>query len=151
MTEETETTDSTSLVGRHLFTPTENELLLRAVVKLGDGQWQRICSEHLVSETPGQVQFRFDQMTSANNNVSSSAQSRKFSEYRRLSQVCRNHNQGVQYWEDISLFRGYAVYGEHWPLVQMHHIPHRGREENIGRWAHLQHDNPGVKALPKKL
>jgi len=146
-----ENTDSTSLVGRHLFIPAEDDLLLRAVVKLDEGQWQRICSEYLARKTPDQVHFRFDQMASANNNVSSSAQSRKFSEYRRLSRDYRNRDRGWQHWEDLSLLRGYTVYGERWPLVQMHHIPHRGREETIGRCAHLQHGNPGVKALPKML
>ncbi len=143
-------TDPTSLVGRHLFTPAEDDLLLRAVVKLGEGQWQRICTEYLVSKTPDQVQFRFDQMTSIGGNISSNAQIRKFSEYRRLSQDYRNRDQGWQHWEDLSLLRGFAVYGKRWPLVQMYHIPHRGREDIIGRWAHLQHGNLGIKSINKK-
>jgi hypothetical protein len=150
--------DPNTLVGRHQFTPAEDNLLLLAVVKLGEGQWQRVCDEYLVSKTPDQVQFRFNQMTSGEFSKSSSTSrtttnERKFMEYKRLVDDFKTRDQSWQHWEDLALLRGFAIYGERWPLIQMYHVPHRERLEIIARWDFLQvgndkysrnkHDNKG--------
>ena len=109
--------DPVSLVGQHAFTPAEDELLLRAVVKLGvrEGRWESVCDEYLVSKTPDQVQFRYDQLSTAavssasvalqemsmggSNGAASSANvtsSNKFHEYVQLAKAFSERDQRWQ-------------------------------------------------------
>ena len=75
---------------------------------------------------------------------SSTTRLRKFTEYRRLADEFRKRDQSWQHWEDLALLRGFAIYGERWPLVQMYHVPHRDRNEVISRWNFLQTGNNGI-------
>jgi hypothetical protein len=56
--------DPQSLIGRSLFTPAEDDLLLRGIVKYGEDSWQRIRQQYLPSKEEQLLQFRFRQMTS---------------------------------------------------------------------------------------
>ena len=56
--------DPQSLMGRSLFTPAEDDLLLRGIVKYGEDSWQRIRQSYLPSKEEQLLQFRFRQMTS---------------------------------------------------------------------------------------
>ena len=56
--------DPQSLIGRSLFTPAEDDLLLRGIVKYGEDSWHRIRQQYLPSKEEQLLQFRFRQMTS---------------------------------------------------------------------------------------
>jgi hypothetical protein len=56
-------TDPSSLVGRSLFTPAEDDLLLRGIIKHGEDSWGLIRQQYLPSKEDQLLQFRFRQMT----------------------------------------------------------------------------------------
>ena len=142
--------DPDSFVGRHAFVPAEDELLLRAVVQQGEGSWQRTCEEYLVSKTPDQVHFRFEQLVATGAAGAGQASPRKFREYARLSKAYARRDQRWQPWEDAALLRGFATHGERWPLVQVNYLPRRSRADIISRWAVLQQRGQAArKRLPE--
>lgn len=57
-------TDPSSLIGRSLFTPAEDDLLLRGIIKYGEDAWDLIKRHFLPSKEEQLLQFRFRQMTS---------------------------------------------------------------------------------------
>jgi hypothetical protein len=57
-------TDPSSLMGRSLFTPAEDDLLLRGIIKHGEDAWKLIRQDFLPSKEEQLLQFRFRQMTS---------------------------------------------------------------------------------------
>ena len=57
-------TDPSSLMGRSLFTPAEDDLLLRGIIKYGEDSWGLIRQKFLPSKEEQLLQFRFRQMTS---------------------------------------------------------------------------------------
>lgn len=57
-------TDTSSLMGRSLFTPAEDDLLLRGIIKHGEDSWKLIREHFLPSKEEQLLQFRFRQMTS---------------------------------------------------------------------------------------
>jgi hypothetical protein len=58
-------TDPSSLTGRSLFTPAEDDLLLRGILDKGEGDsaWTMIKNNFLPSKEEQLLQFRFRQMT----------------------------------------------------------------------------------------
>ena len=64
--------DPTSLSGRSVFTPAEDDLLLRGIITLGEGEWTAIRTQFLPSKEAESLQFRLTQMTAisaAENNI----------------------------------------------------------------------------------
>jgi hypothetical protein len=61
-------TDPSSLTGRSLFTPAEDDLLLRGVIGLGESEsaWAAIRRKYLPAKEEQLLQFRFRQMTADN-------------------------------------------------------------------------------------
>lgn len=130
--------DSSSLLGRSTFTPSEDDLLLRGLINhtLAKNQssseeypWSKICSQFLPSKEEQSLQFRFSQMTSAT--LSRDGDVNRFQEYLRLRKRYVNDREG-QKWthlEDLNLLRGYQVYGDKWQMISIFFLPTRNRKE----------------------
>lgn len=56
--------DPSTLMGRCLFTPAEDDLLLRGIMITGDGDWEQIRAAYMPSKVAQTLQFRYTQMTS---------------------------------------------------------------------------------------
>lgn len=56
--------DPTSLSGRSFFTPSEDDLLLRGIIAIGENDWSEIRKQFLPSKECQSLQFRLTQMTS---------------------------------------------------------------------------------------
>ena len=55
--------DPSSLTGRCLFTPTEDDLLLRGIMNIPEGDWEQIHTFYVPSKEAQLLQFRYSQMT----------------------------------------------------------------------------------------
>lgn len=58
------TLDPTTLTGRCLFTPTEDDLLLRGIMNTAEANWEQVRTFYLPSKEAQLLQFRYTQMTS---------------------------------------------------------------------------------------
>ena len=58
------TMDPSTLTGRCLFTPTEDDLLLRGIMSTTESSWDQIKSFYVPSKEAQLLQFRYTQMTS---------------------------------------------------------------------------------------
>jgi hypothetical protein len=70
-------TDPSSLTGRSMFTPAEDDLLLRGIITMGESAWSRIKAVFLPSKEAQLLQFRFTQMT----NLAAAPDSNNFKRY----------------------------------------------------------------------
>ena len=50
-------------VGRSVFTPAEDDLLLRGIITIGEHDWRGIKNQFLPSKEEESLQFRLRQMT----------------------------------------------------------------------------------------
>lgn len=58
------TLDATTLMGRCLFTPAEDDLLLRGIMNVGEASWEQVRAQFMPSKEAQLLQFRYSQMTS---------------------------------------------------------------------------------------
>jgi hypothetical protein len=56
--------DPSTLTGRCLFSPTEDDLLLKGVMALGEANWEAVRAAYMPSKEAQLLQFRYTQMTS---------------------------------------------------------------------------------------
>lgn len=56
--------DATTLMGRCLFTPAEDDLLLRGIMNVGETNWEQVRAQFVPSKEAQLLQFRYSQMTS---------------------------------------------------------------------------------------
>ena len=135
-----------SLQGRSVFTPAEDDLLLRGIMKHGDGDQQRpgqpscwalIKTQFLPSKEEQLLQFRFRQMTAPTAKDDS-----KFKRYMTLDKTLPGGILvGLNSWsrdEDLDLLRGFQIYGNKWPLIAVFFFPHKCRKELKNRWTMIQ-------------
>jgi hypothetical protein len=92
-------TDPSSLTGRSMFTPAEDDLLLRGIITLGENAWSRIKTAFLPSKEAQLLQFRFTQMT----NLSAPPDSNNFKRYMCFFNLTPNsifnlYSPGIRNW-----------------------------------------------------
>ena len=78
--------DTRSSSFRSLFTPAEDDLLLRGLVEAGEGHWEEVMLAYLPSKQPQLLKFRVNQLQSAGSSSSSDqgTNNNKFVTYHRL-------------------------------------------------------------------
>eukprot|EP01035_Chromulina_nebulosa_P027310 gene27310-35890_t len=125
--------DPTSLSGRSVFTPAEDDLLLRGIITLGEHEWKGIKTQFLPSKEEESLQFRLRQMTAL-----SAPESNIFKTYQRMDAEYRNRDLKWSHEEDCALLRGFQTFGDKWTLVGVFFLPHRKKKELKYRWNALQ-------------
>lgn len=88
--------DPSSLMGRSIFTPAEDDLLLRGIIKHGEDSWALIRQHFLPSKEEQLLQFRFRQMTSP-----AAKEASKFKRF-AVDKVCKLKSHNFDY---IFMFR----------------------------------------------
>jgi hypothetical protein len=124
-------TDPSTLAGRSMYTPAEDDLLLRGIVTFGE-DWKKIKSDLLPSKEEQLLQFRFSQTTSIN-----SSDENKFKKFLKLEKEKKLRDHKWTHEEDLKLLRGFQIYGEKWPMISIFFLPHRNRKEIKLRWTSL--------------
>jgi hypothetical protein len=142
--------DPSSLLSRSLFTPAEDDLLLRGLMHVGqtpgslnssDNLWSTIREKFLPSKDKQLLEFRYTQLVNA-----VGPEGDKFKKYVKLM---RERGKSQPKWtleEDIDLLKGFQVYGDKWHMINLYFLPHRPRRELKSRWTTLLKDSS--KAFP---
>lgn len=147
--------DPTSLLSRSLFTPAEDDLLLRGLMYVGhipgslsssDAVWTTIHEKFLPSKEKQLLEFRYTQLINTD-----CPEGTKFKSYLKLMKERGRNQRKWTLEEDIDLLKGFQVYGDKWPMINLYFLPHRSRRELKIRWATLlkessktSFDNQGV-------
>lgn len=143
--------DTSSLFNRALFTPAEDDLLLRGLImwsqspsassSSNDVMWDTIQEKLLPSKERQLLEFRYSQLIH-----SDEAEGDRFRKYLKL---LKDRKRNIRNWtleEDIDLLKGFQVFGsDKWHMINLYFLPHRPRRELKNRWAYL------VKEWTKKL
>jgi len=131
-------TDPGSLTGRCLFTPAEDDLLLRGASSTVDAQsqqttaaaaysrWDSVRARLLPNKESQLLQFRYSQM------VSLSSATIEENNFRKFIRCDAEHNARDSKWthiEELDLLRGFQLFGEKWPLIKMFFLPHRNTHQ----------------------
>jgi hypothetical protein len=61
----------------------------------------------------------------------------RFKHFLSLEKERKKKNNEWSHNEDLNLLRGYQVYGEKWPMINVFFLPHRQRKEIRSRWSSL--------------
>merc|ERR1711871_404408 len=121
-----------TLSTRTMFTPAEDDLLLRGLISTGE-DWTKVKKELLPSKEEQLLRFRYRKLTAS----CAAARENRFREYLRLERDRKFKDSKWTHREDLSLLRGYQVFGEKWPMINIFFLPHRHRKEIKSRWAAL--------------
>jgi hypothetical protein len=115
------TVDPTSLFQRSIFTPAEDDLLLRGMImttnetsssttSAAEGtDWEEVHRRFLPSKDKRLLQFRQIQLISSEENS-------KFQRYRELEMENKIHNSSRRWTreEEVSLLKGFQIFGNKW-------------------------------------
>ena len=125
------TVNPASLYGSTIFTPAEDDLLLRGIISVNNsedkdsksaGQWEkRVREKFLPSKEEQLLQYRQIQL-------SSGSEDSKFKRYRVFEMEKQRH----QRWssdEDRELLRGFQVFGSKWFMIKLYFLPNKSRHE----------------------
>ncbi len=131
-------TDLSSLAGRAFFTPAEDDLLLRGIIRNNVNEidnktrWNLIKNGYVSSKEIEELSFRYYQMTS------NCTEDTKFKKYLGLQEEKRKRGIKWTHEEDIAMLRGYQIYGAKWQLISIFFLPHRHHNEIKKRWSALE-------------
>ena len=147
--------DPGSLTGRCLFTPAEDDLLLRGASCAVDTQscqqaaamhsnsssssssrWDNVRARLLPNKEAQLLQFRYSQMVSLSSATIEENNFRKFIRYEAEYSAMRDSK--WTHAEELDLLRGFQLFGEKWPLIKMFFLPHRKTHQiriRLGWWA----------------
>jgi hypothetical protein len=128
------TVNPASLYGSTIFTPAEDDLLLRGIISVNNSEdkdakseWElRVKEKFLPSKEPQLLQYRQIQL-------SSGPEDSKFKKYRVL-EMEKQRNQKWTSGEDKELLRGFQVFGPKWFMIKLYFIPNKGRHEIKNRY-----------------
>eukprot|EP01039_Chlorochromonas_danica_P005577 gene5577-6140_t len=139
--------DPLSIVGRSYFTPTEDDLLLRGLVTLGEDRWNDLKVLFLPSKDVPILQFRYTQKTLITMNIEQNG-------FKRFQQIIaegkgslRSKDEAWSLIDDFFLLKGFQVFGHKWHLYSLFFLPHRKAEEMKYRWGQLQ--KTWLRAFPQ--
>ena len=124
------TVNPASLYGSTIFTPAEDDLLLRGIISVNNsedkdtkgsgGLWERRVKEKFLPSKEEQLlQYRQIQL-------SSGPEDSKFKRYRVVELEKQRH----QKWtldEDRELLRGFQVFGPKWVMIKLYFLPNKSR------------------------
>lgn len=125
-----QTINPASLYGSTIFTPAEDDLLLRGIISVNNSEdkdsnknnWeQRVREKFLPSKEQQLLQYRQIQL-------SSGPEDTKFKRYRVFELEKQRH----QKWtadEDKELLRGFQVFGSKWFMTKLYFLPNKSRHE----------------------
>ena len=97
-----EGSDPKSLSGRTIFTPAEDDLLLRGLVSFGE-DWAKISSQMIPSKSEQLLQFRCRQLLANNSNT---PENNRIKRYYQLEKEKRTRGSNWTHNEDLNLLRG---------------------------------------------
>ena len=131
--------DPGSLTGRCLFTPAEDDLLLRGASSTVDTQscqqtaamhssssssrWDNVRARLLPNKEPQLLQFRYSQMVSLSSEVK--IEENNFRKFIRYEAEYSARDSKWTHVEELDLLRGFQLFGEKWPLIKIFFLPHR--------------------------
>lgn len=132
-------TDPGSLTGRCLFTPAEDDLLLRGASSTVDttqscqqaaamppsssSRWDSVRARLLPNKEAQLLQFRYSQMVSLSSAVR--IEENNFRKFIRYEAEYGARDSKWTHLEELDLLRGFQLFGEKWPLIKMFFLPHR--------------------------
>jgi hypothetical protein len=133
-------TDLSSLAGRAFFTPAEDDLLLRGIIRNNVNEidnktrWNLIKNGYVSSKEIEELSFRYYQMTS------NCTEDTKFKKYLSLQEEKRKRGVKWTHEEDVAMLRGYQIYGAKWQLISIFFLPHRHHNDIKKRWNVLEQE-----------
>ena len=126
-----ETVNPASLYGSTIFTPAEDDLLLRGIISVNNaedkdtrssGQWEsRVKEKFLPSKEEQLLQYRQLQLSSGPDDT-------KFKRYRAF-EIEKQRHQKWTLGEDKELLRGFQVFGSKWFMIKLYFLPNKSRHE----------------------
>ena len=133
--------DPSSLLSRSVFTPAEDDLLLRGLMLVGqipgpmsasENLWETIRERFLPSKDKQLLEFRYTQLINSDN-----TEGDRFKSYLKLMKERGRNQRKWSLEEDVDLLKGYQVYGDKWAMINLYFLPHRPRRELKARWVAL--------------
>ena len=124
------TVNPASLYGSTIFTPAEDDLLLRGIISVNNsedkdakgGEWeQKVKEKFLPSKEQQLLQYRQIQL-------SSGPEDSKFKRYRVFEMEKQRHQKWTSD-EDKELLRGFQVFGSKWFMIKLYFLPNKSRHE----------------------
>lgn len=126
-----------SLYGSTIFTPAEDDLLLRGIISVANAEggggggdkcspplpsWeQRVKEKYLPSKEQQLLQYRQIQLESG-------PEDSKFKRYREFEQEKQRHQKWTSD-QDKELLRGFQVFGSKWFMIKLYFLPNKSRHE----------------------